>query len=90
VEKFGCRIHAFCLMNNHIHLVLQVADIPLSRIMQNVSLRFTKWINYSRSRTGHLFQGRYKSLLIDAETYLLELVRYVHLNPVRAGIVSPH
>jgi hypothetical protein len=75
-------------MNNHIHLVLQVADIPLSRIMQNVSLRFTKWINYSRSRTGHLFQGRYKSLLIDAETYLLELVRYVHLNPVRAGIVS--
>lgn len=88
VEKFGCRIHAFCLMNNHIHLVIQVADIPLSRIMQNVSLRFTKWINYSQSRTGHLFQGRYKALLIDAETYLLELVRYVHLNPVRAGIVS--
>lgn len=88
VETFGCRIHAFCLMNNHIHLVIQVAEISLSRIMQNVSLRFTKWINYTQSRTGHLFQGRYKALLIDAETYLLELVRYVHLNPVRAGIVS--
>ena len=88
VEKFGCRIHALCLLDNHIHLVIQVDEIPLSRIMQNVSLRFTKWINYSQSRTGHLFQGRYKALLIDVETYLLELVRYVHLNPVRAGIVS--
>lgn len=85
VERFRCRIHAFCLMRNHIHLIMQVDDIPLSRIMQNVSLRFTKWINFSRSRTGHLFQGRYKALLIDADAYLLELVRYVHLNPVRAG-----
>ena len=88
VEKFRCRIHAFCLMRNHIHLVLQVHEIPLSRIMQNISLRFTKWINYSRSRTGHLFQGRYKALLIDADEYLLELVRYVHLNPVRAGAAA--
>lgn len=88
VEKFDCRIHAFCLMRNHIHLVIQTGFTPLSRIMQNVSLRFTKWINYSQSRTGHLFQGRYKALLIDADAYLLELVRYIHLNPVRAGIVA--
>jgi REP element-mobilizing transposase RayT len=88
VEKFRCRIHAFCLMRNHIHLVVQVEDVPLSRIMQNVSLRFTKWINYSQSRTGHLFQGRFKAILIDADAYLLELVRYVHLNPVRAGAAS--
>jgi REP element-mobilizing transposase RayT len=85
VEKFRCRIHAFCLMRNHLHLVVQVDDIPLSRIMQNVSLRFTKWINYTWSRTGHLFQGRYKAILIDADAYLLELVRYVHVNPVRAN-----
>ena len=88
VEKFHCRIHAFCLMRNHIHRVVQVDTIPLSQIMQNVSLRFTKWINYSQSRTGHLFQGRYKALLIDADAYLLELVRYVHLNPVRAGAAA--
>jgi hypothetical protein len=75
-------------MSNHIHLVVQVDDVPLSRIMQNLSLRFTKWINYSRSRTGHLFQGRYKALLVDADAYLFELVRYVHLNPVRAGIAA--
>lgn len=88
VERFICRIHAFCLMRNHVHIVVQTGDIPLSRIMQNISLRFTKWINYSQSRTGHLFQGRYKALLIDADAYLLELVRYIHLNPVRAGIVA--
>lgn len=85
VERFRCRIHAFCLMRNHLHLALQVDDIPLSRIMQNISQRFTKWINYTQTRTGHLFQGRYKALLIDADSYLLELVRYIHLNPVRAG-----
>lgn len=88
VDKFGCRIHGFCLMTNHIHLVMEVGDIPLSRIMQNVSLRYTKWVNLTRSRTGHIFQGRYKALLLDADAYLLELVRYVHLNPVRAGIVA--
>lgn len=59
--------------------------MPLSRIMQNLSLRYTKWINFSQSRTGHVFQGRFKALLLDADAYLMELVRYVHLNPVRAG-----
>lgn len=88
VEKFRCRIHAFCLMRNHLHLVVQVEDIPLSSIMQNISLRYTKWINHTRKRTGHLFQGRYKAILVDADAYLVELVRYVHLNPVRAN-VSP-
>jgi putative transposase len=88
VEMFDCRIHGFCLMTNHIHLVIQPGDIPLSRIMQNVSLRYTKWINYTRSRTGHVFQGRYKAILVDADAYLVELVRYVHLNPVRAGAAA--
>jgi len=88
VEKFGHRIHALCCMTNHVHLAIQVADISLSKIMQNVSFRYTRYINKRKKRTGHLFQGRYKALLIDADSYLLELVRYIHLNPVRAGIVS--
>jgi putative transposase len=88
VEKFHCRIHAFCLMRNHLHLVVQVEDIPISSIMQNISLRYTKWINHTRKRTSHLFQGRYKAILVDADAYLVELVRYIHLNPVRAN-VSP-
>ena len=87
VEKFGCRVHGFCLMTNHIHLVLQTGNIPLSQIMQNLSLRYTKWINHAQSRTGHVFQGRYKALLLDADAYLMEIVRYIHLNPVRAGMV---
>ena len=88
VEKYGHRIHAFCCMTNHIHLVIQVAEIPLAKIMQNISFRFTRYINKRKKRVGHLFQGRYKAILIDADSYLLELVRYTHLNPVRAGIVK--
>lgn len=88
VDRFGYRIHGFCFMTNHVHLIVQVADMPLSVIMQNLALRFTKWINYTQRRTGHIFQGRYKALLLDADAYLLELVRYVHLNPVRAGMVK--
>ena len=86
IHRFGYRVHAFCLMTNHIHLALQVGDIPLSRAMQNLSFRYTRWINWREKRTGHLFQGRYKAVLVDKDSYLLELVRYIHLNPVRAGM----
>ena len=88
IEKYKHRIHAFCLMTNHIHLAIQVGDVPLSRIMQNVSFRYTRYLNHRKKRKGHLFQGRYKALLIDADSYLLELVRYIHTNPVRAGMVK--
>ena len=88
VERFEHRIHAFCLMTTHVHLAIQVCDVPLSRIMQNIGFRYTQYINRKYKRTGHLFQGRYKPLLIDADSYLLELIRYIHLNPVRAGMVQ--
>jgi hypothetical protein len=74
-------------MTNHIHLALQCGDLPLQRGMQNLSFRYTRWINWQTKRTGHLFQGRYKAVLVDSDSYLLELVRYIHLNPVRAGMV---
>ena len=88
VERFDYRIHAFCLMSNHLHLALQVGHIPLSRIMQNIGFRYTQFVNRTYRRSGHLFQGRYKALLIDADSYLLELIRYIHLNPVRVGMTS--
>lgn len=88
VNRFGNRIHAFCFMDNHIHLAIQVADVPLSKIIQNISFRYTRWINDKFRKTGHLFQGRYKALLVDQDSYLIELVRYIHLNPVRAGLVN--
>jgi putative transposase len=86
--RFGYRVQAFCLMTNHVHLALQVGDIPLSHGMQNLSFRYTRWINWREKKTGHLFQGRYKAVLVDGDSYLLELVRYLHLNPVRAGMVN--
>jgi putative transposase len=87
IERYGHRIHAFCLMTNHIHLAIQVGDMTLARIIQNISFRYTRWVNWRQSRTGHLFQGRYKAVLVDADFYLLGLTRYIHLNPVRSGIV---
>ena len=88
VSRFGHRIHAFCWMGNHVHLAIQVADTPLSKIMQNIAFRYTRFINRRAQRIGHLFQGRFKALLVDADSYLLELVRYIHLNPVRAKLVA--
>jgi len=86
IERYGHRVHAFCLMTNHVHLLIQVGEVPLSRIIQNLGFRYTRYINSRKQKLGHLFQGRYKAILVEADTYLLELVRYVHLNPVRAGL----
>ncbi len=88
IERFGHHIHAFCLMNTHVHLAIQVGVVSLSRILQNLSFRYTRWVNGRRKRSGHLFQGRYKAVLVDADTYLNALTRYIHLNPVRAGMVK--
>lgn len=88
VTRYAHRIHGFCLMNNHVHLAIQVGEVPLSKIMQNLAFRYTRWVNRRQQRAGHLFQGRYQAILVDAESYLLELVRYIHLNPVRAKMVK--
>ena len=88
VERYSHRIHAFCQITNHVHLVIQVGDIPLSCVMQNLSFRYTRYINSRKNKTGHLFQGRYKALLIDGDNYLVELVRYIHCNPLRTGLTS--
>ena len=80
VERYRHRIHGFCCMPNHLHLVIQVKEAPLSQIMQNLAFRYTRWINTKHTRSGHVFQGRYKAILVEADRYLLELVRYIHLT----------
>lgn len=87
-ERYRHRFHAFCLMSNHVHLEIQVAEISLSRIMQNISQRYTQWYNWRHSTSGHVFQGRYKAVMVDADSYLLQLAAYIHLNPVRARITD--
>jgi REP element-mobilizing transposase RayT len=84
--RFGFRCHGYCLMPNHVHLVLQAGAAPLSGAMQNLAFRYSRHVNGREKRAGHLFQGRYRAILVDADSYLLELVRYVHLNPLRAGL----
>ena len=88
VEKYGHRIHAFCFMQNHIHLLIQVGEISLSKIMQNVAFRYSQKINYKHKKAGRLFQGRFKAILIDEGIYFKRLMRYIHLNPVRANITN--
>jgi len=88
LEQYSLKLHAFCWMKNHVHMALQVKDKPLSKLMQNISQRYTYWVNKRYDRVGHLFQGRYKAILVDQDAYLKDLIRYIHLNPVRANIVT--
>jgi putative transposase len=88
VVRYGAVIHTFCLMSNHCHLLLETPAGNLSQIMRHINGAYTTYFNVKRKRAGHLFQGRYKAILVEASEYAAELSRYIHLNPVRAGIVA--
>ena len=87
-KKFGVIIHVYCLMPNHFHLILETPLGNLSRMMHSLITGYTIYFNKKHKRHGHLFQGRFKSILIEAVSYAKELSRYIHLNPVRAGLVE--
>jgi len=87
-EKFKFYLYAYCLMSNHDHLLLETTQPNISSVMQFINAAYTTYYNTKRKRCGHLFQGRYKSVLVDADSYFLELTRYIHLNPVKAKIVT--
>jgi putative transposase len=87
-RDFNWLCHAYCLMTNHYHLVIETPDGNLSKGMRQLNGVFTQHSNRRHARTGHLFQGRFKGSLVDGDSYLLELARYVVLNPVRARMVS--
>ena len=88
VKRHNWLCHAYCLMDNHYHLMIEPPDANLSRGTRQLNGVYTQKYNWWHSKTGHLFQGRYKSILVDKENYLLELCRYVVLNPVRANMVE--
>jgi putative transposase len=87
VERYGWLCHAYCMMGNHYHLLAETPDPNLSHGMRHLNGRYTQSFNRRRGRLGHVFQGRFKSILVERENHLLELCRYVVLNPVRAGMV---
>jgi len=86
--KYGFILHCYVLMTNHYHLLIETPEKNLSKIMHYLNSSYTTYINIKRKRSGHLFQGRYKAILVDRDSYLLELSRYLHLNPVRANVVE--
>ncbi len=87
-QRYDARIHTYCLMDTHYHLLLETPSGNLSQIMRHINGAYTTYFNVKRDRSGHLFQGRYKAILVDIDEYAKELSRYIHLNPVRAKMVE--
>jgi putative transposase len=86
-ERSNWVVHAYCQMTNHFHLLVETIDGNLSRGMRQLNGVYTQHFNHRHNQVGHLFQGRYKAVLVQKDSYLLELSRYVVLNPLRAGMV---
>jgi REP element-mobilizing transposase RayT len=87
-KRYNWLCHAYCLMSNHYHLVIETPDGNLSKGMRQLNGVYTQTFNKMHKRVGHIFQGRYKAILIQKDSHLLEVCRYVALNPVRAGVVK--
>lgn len=87
-RRYKVKIHAYVLMSNHYHLLLETPKGNISKAMHYLNVSYTVYFNRRYKRSGHLFQGRYKSIVIEKDSYLISVSRYIHLNPVRAGIVK--
>jgi len=87
-DHYGFYLYAYTLLPNHVHLLIEVGQYPLSRLMQNLQFRYTRNFNIKYKNYGHLFQGRYKAILCEKDSYLLELSAYIDLNALRAGLVE--
>jgi REP element-mobilizing transposase RayT len=88
IDQLTARVHAYCWMTNHLHLLVQISDVPLGRLVMRIASLYARIVQARLDTTGHLFERRYHAVLVDADAYLLTLVRYIHLNPVRAGLVA--
>ena len=88
VDRFGWLCHAYCLMSNHYHLLAETPHSNLSRGMRHLNGVYTQAVNHRHKRSGHVFQGRFKAILVERESHLLQVARYVVLNPVRAQMVK--
>ena len=83
----GCMIHAYCFMTNHFHLLVETGDIEIGKFMKQIACKYAMYYNHRYGYKGHVFEGRYKSCLVQTDEYFLQTSRYIHLNPVKAGMV---
>ena len=84
VGRYGAKVHAYCLMTNHIHLLLETNESEIGKIMQKIAGDYARTYNMKYGHKGHLFEDRYKSCLVKDDDYFLQISRYIHLNPVKA------
>ncbi|MHB8155784.1 MAG: transposase, partial [Desulfocucumaceae bacterium] len=85
-DRFFFQLYGYVIMGNHVHMLIEVQEHPLSKIMQGIQQSYTQWYNHVYGRVGHVFQQRYKAILCHKDGYLLSLLKYIHSNPIRAGI----
>ncbi len=87
-EKSGYEIYAYCFMSNHVHILLKEGQEELGTIFRRIGATYVYWYNWKYNRRGHLFQGRYKSETVETDRYFLTVLRYIHQNPLKAGMVK--
>lgn len=87
-SRYDFLLYGYVLMENHVHLLMETKKVPLSKILQGINQSYTMYFNRRYATVGHLFQGRYKAILCDRDSYLLSLLKYIHMNPIRAGMVK--
>lgn len=87
-KKIGYEIYAYCLMGNHVHLLIKEGKEILSNTMKRIGASYVHWYNWQYNRKGHLFQDRYKSEAVEDDAYFLTVLRYIHQNPLKAGLVD--
>lgn len=88
IRDLHARVHAYCWMTNHIHMLVQISENPLGKLMLRIASTYARTVQSRLETTGHLFERRFHAVLVQADRYLLELLRYIHLNPVRAGLAA--
>lgn len=88
LSRHECKLHAYCLMTNHFHLLLETKDIEVSKFMKNLASKYAMQYNHRHSLKGHVFEGRYVSCLVRTDEYFLQTSRYIHLNPLKAKMVT--
>lgn len=88
LEKNGCMVHAYCMMTNHFHILLETSEREIGKFMKQLASSYAIYFNRKYLYTGHLFEGRYKACLVEDDAYFLQTSRYIHLNPVKAKMVE--